>query len=242
MREANKSFGEDSLFGSDQGDMYQDMFDDQMAMQLSKGKGLGLADMLIKQLAGTACDTGSAVRLRSRSASGPDSLVQGRFPAHAAPARRTSRARARRRSQRAAGASRARDRLGHVRAVQRAGRVQLQPVRHQGRQSVVGRDGQRADAGIRIRHSRAQGRALPRLRLAGGQLPRLRRADRRQLALCQCPRRRRQRRGVRDSVAAGRLRDRPALRAEDRCRRQTKSALAPTRSSSPRLRRQLRTG
>ena len=52
MREANKSFGEDSLFGSDQADMYQDMFDDQIAMQMSKGKGLGLADMLIKQLAG----------------------------------------------------------------------------------------------------------------------------------------------------------------------------------------------
>ena len=50
MREANKSFGEDSLFGSDQGEMYQDMFDDQIAMQLSKGKGLGLADMLVKQL------------------------------------------------------------------------------------------------------------------------------------------------------------------------------------------------
>src|SRR4030095_3739716 len=54
MREANKSFGEDSLFGSDQADMYQDMFDDQIAMQLSKGKGLGLADMLIKQLAGSS--------------------------------------------------------------------------------------------------------------------------------------------------------------------------------------------
>lgn len=53
MREANKGFGEDSMFGSDQADMYQDMFDDQIAMQLSKGKGLGLADMLIKQLAGT---------------------------------------------------------------------------------------------------------------------------------------------------------------------------------------------
>jgi flagellar protein FlgJ len=50
MREANKSFGEDSLFGSDQGEMYQDMFDDQIAMQLSKGKGLGLAEMLVKQL------------------------------------------------------------------------------------------------------------------------------------------------------------------------------------------------
>jgi peptidoglycan hydrolase FlgJ len=54
MREANKGFGEDSLFASDQADMYQDMFDDQMALQLSKGKGLGLADMLIRQLAGSA--------------------------------------------------------------------------------------------------------------------------------------------------------------------------------------------
>lgn len=52
MREANKSFGEDSLFGSDQADMYQDMFDDQIAMQMSKGKGLGLADMLVRQLQG----------------------------------------------------------------------------------------------------------------------------------------------------------------------------------------------
>jgi flagellar protein FlgJ len=52
MREANKSFGEDSLFGSDQADLYQDMFDDQIAMQLSKGKGLGLADMLVRQLQG----------------------------------------------------------------------------------------------------------------------------------------------------------------------------------------------
>ncbi len=52
MREANKSFGEDSMFGSDQADMYQDMFDDQMALQLSKGKGLGLAEMLVRQLQG----------------------------------------------------------------------------------------------------------------------------------------------------------------------------------------------
>ena len=36
----------DPMFGSDQGDMYQDMADDQLAVQLSQGKGLGLADML----------------------------------------------------------------------------------------------------------------------------------------------------------------------------------------------------
>ena len=50
MREANRSFGEDSMFSSSQGDFYQDMFDDQIAMHLSKGKGLGLADMLVQQL------------------------------------------------------------------------------------------------------------------------------------------------------------------------------------------------
>jgi peptidoglycan hydrolase FlgJ len=43
------SFG-DSLLGSDQQDFYQGMFDDQMAVELTRGKGLGLADMLVQQL------------------------------------------------------------------------------------------------------------------------------------------------------------------------------------------------
>lgn len=47
MRDATPG---DSLFGSDQQDFYQDMFDQQLSMQLSKGKGLGLADMLVRQL------------------------------------------------------------------------------------------------------------------------------------------------------------------------------------------------
>jgi len=47
MREA--SFG-DPLLGSDQVDMYQGMMDDQLAVQLSQGRGLGLADMLVRQL------------------------------------------------------------------------------------------------------------------------------------------------------------------------------------------------
>ena len=65
MREANKSFGEDSMFGSDQADFYQDMFDDQMAMQLSKGKGLGLADMLVRAAAArrTAADGSDTARV-----------------------------------------------------------------------------------------------------------------------------------------------------------------------------------
>jgi peptidoglycan hydrolase FlgJ len=55
MRKA--SFG-DPMFGSDQGDMYQGMMDDQMAVQLSQGKGLGLADMLIRQLSHGAVSGG----------------------------------------------------------------------------------------------------------------------------------------------------------------------------------------
>src|SRR5690349_11844676 len=47
MREAG---GSDPIFGSDQEKMYQSMFDDQLALQMSRGKGLGLADMLIRQL------------------------------------------------------------------------------------------------------------------------------------------------------------------------------------------------
>ena len=78
MREANKSFGEDSLFGSDQADMYQDMFDDQMAMQLSKGKGLGLADMLIKQLAGTVA-TQEMSEAPKPQASGPIASSRDEF-------------------------------------------------------------------------------------------------------------------------------------------------------------------
>src|SRR5690606_16470352 len=51
MRDANRGFSEGSMFSSSQGDFYQDMFDDQIAVHLSKGRGLGLADMLVRQLA-----------------------------------------------------------------------------------------------------------------------------------------------------------------------------------------------
>jgi flagellar protein FlgJ len=57
MRKA--SFG-DPLFGSDEGDQYQGMMDDQLAVQLSAGKGLGLADMLIRQLSHGAVSGGTA--------------------------------------------------------------------------------------------------------------------------------------------------------------------------------------
>jgi flagellar protein FlgJ len=42
--------GEDALGGSEQGSFYRDMFDQQLAVQLSRGKGIGLADMMVRQL------------------------------------------------------------------------------------------------------------------------------------------------------------------------------------------------
>jgi flagellar protein FlgJ len=63
MRSA--SFG-DPMFGSDQVDMYQDMMDDQLAVQLSQGKGLGLADLLIRQLSQAQANPASP------GSSGPD--------------------------------------------------------------------------------------------------------------------------------------------------------------------------
>jgi peptidoglycan hydrolase FlgJ len=38
------------MFGSDQEQSYQGMYDDQLSIELTKGKGLGLADMLVKQM------------------------------------------------------------------------------------------------------------------------------------------------------------------------------------------------
>jgi len=50
MRDA--SLG-DPLFGDNDGhEMYQEMFDQQLAVEMSSGKGIGLADMLVQQLGG----------------------------------------------------------------------------------------------------------------------------------------------------------------------------------------------
>jgi flagellar protein FlgJ len=64
MREATKSTTGDSMFGSsDQTEFYQGMFDDQMAMHLSQGGGLGLADMLVQQLSTSRMQKGDASKL-----------------------------------------------------------------------------------------------------------------------------------------------------------------------------------
>lgn len=42
------------LFGSDQQDMYQEMMDQQLSLSMSRGRGIGLAEMLVRQLGGEA--------------------------------------------------------------------------------------------------------------------------------------------------------------------------------------------
>jgi flagellar protein FlgJ len=86
MRDA---VGKDPIFGSDQEQSYQDMYDDQLSIELSKGKGLGLADMMVQQMqrlsggqksgttGGSGTDTNAALRLFKQN--GPSS------PAAAAP-------------------------------------------------------------------------------------------------------------------------------------------------------------
>src|ERR1700752_4429911 len=47
MRDA---VGKDPIFGSDQEQSYQEMYDDQLSLELAKGQGLGLADVLVRQM------------------------------------------------------------------------------------------------------------------------------------------------------------------------------------------------
>lgn len=42
------------LFGSDQHEMYLEMMDQQLSLEMSRGSGLGFADMLVRQLGGEA--------------------------------------------------------------------------------------------------------------------------------------------------------------------------------------------
>jgi len=51
MRDASPG---DGLFDSDQTDFYRDIYDSQLALEIVKGRGIGIADMLMKSLGGPA--------------------------------------------------------------------------------------------------------------------------------------------------------------------------------------------
>ncbi len=50
MRDANAVFSEGSYLNSNETDFYQDMLDNQLSLTLSQGKGMGLADVIYRQL------------------------------------------------------------------------------------------------------------------------------------------------------------------------------------------------
>lgn len=70
MRAATSSIG--GTDNSSEMDLYQGMFDQQIATQMSKGKGLGLADMLVQQLTRSGLVKGGA-EAEGRSAEQPSS-------------------------------------------------------------------------------------------------------------------------------------------------------------------------
>jgi len=50
MREANAAFGEDNIFNSSETELFQDMLDQQSTLDMAKQGGIGLADVLVRQL------------------------------------------------------------------------------------------------------------------------------------------------------------------------------------------------
>jgi flagellar protein FlgJ len=64
LKTARQSEMGDDLTGQ-QGDFYKDLFDQQMALQLSSGKGLGLADMLVQQLTKSGHGPGGVAALQA---------------------------------------------------------------------------------------------------------------------------------------------------------------------------------
>jgi peptidoglycan hydrolase FlgJ len=88
MREAKLGNG---LGDSEASDLYQDMYDQQLALQMSQGKGLGLADLLVQQLtrsaaapAATAPGASGAASAGSAPAGGSIGPVPAPAPAPAA--------------------------------------------------------------------------------------------------------------------------------------------------------------
>jgi len=68
MRDA---VGKDPIFGSDQAQTYQSMYDGQLSLELTKGKGLGLADMLVRQLQKSAAASTSGAAVSGLPATAP---------------------------------------------------------------------------------------------------------------------------------------------------------------------------
>lgn len=82
MRDANKVFSEGNMLQSSQTEMYQQMFDSQMAVTLSTSKGLGLADVIKRQLSKGSMPAGAEMESQSL----PAAFSVQHYPRQAFPA------------------------------------------------------------------------------------------------------------------------------------------------------------
>ncbi len=84
IKSMRKAIGSDPIFGSDQTQMYQGMFDDQLSLDLTRGKGLGLTDMLMRQLkGGTAQETQPAAPASTNKSSATPPVAAAAPPSSA---------------------------------------------------------------------------------------------------------------------------------------------------------------
>lgn len=83
MREAKLGEG---LGDSQAGDLYQDMYDQQLALQMSQGKGLGLADLLVQQLTRSAATAAPSAAPATAAGSAGNAPTPGSTPAASVPA------------------------------------------------------------------------------------------------------------------------------------------------------------
>lgn len=67
--------GKDPMFGSDEAQSYQEMYDDQLSIEMTKGHGLGLADMLVSQLQRVSGGSGTG-KTDPKTDSAPGSAAQ----------------------------------------------------------------------------------------------------------------------------------------------------------------------
>jgi len=91
MRDATSSVG-DSLTGGNEMELYQGMYDQQIATQMSKGKGLGLADMLVQQLTRSGMVKGPAAGADHAVSSDRNAISDVHKTAHHLPASTTDQA------------------------------------------------------------------------------------------------------------------------------------------------------
>lgn len=83
MRQANAVFSEGNPLNSNEGQMYQDMFDNQLSISLTQGRGMGIAAALLRQIQGRY---GNA-EPKSADATSVDTSVNtsANTPAHTSP-------------------------------------------------------------------------------------------------------------------------------------------------------------